>query len=109
MDCRKGGDFLGPPEGVHPVPRLRRRGGGEGHGRCPVKVGGGDPRDPLRVSAGHDDEEEQRGAGALLPEDLPSVVRSPGPGRRGGAVAGVPIAGRVSGRWEGGAHGGLSE
>ena len=33
-------------------------------------MGGGDPQDPFRVPAGHDNEEEQGGARALLPEDL---------------------------------------
>ena len=59
------------------------RRGGAGHGCCPVGVGGGDPQDPLRVPAGPDDKEEQGGARALLPEDLPSVVGTPGPGEGG--------------------------
>ena len=54
--------------------------GGAGYGRCPVQVGGGDPQDPLRVPAGRDDGEEHGGARALLPEDLPPVVGTPGPG-----------------------------
>ena len=67
---RNGADLLGQQEGVHPVTRLEHREGGTGHGRCPVEVGGGDPQDPLRVSAGCEDQEEQGGARALLPEDL---------------------------------------
>ena len=74
------GDLLCSQKGMHPVPRLGRREGGAGHGNCPVEVGGGDPQDPLRVPACRDDEEEQGGAPALLPEDLPSVVGTPGPG-----------------------------
>ena len=73
--------------------------GGAGYGRCPVEVGEGDPQDPLWVPAGHDEEEEQGGARALLPEDLPSVVGTPGPGeggdRRGLAQPrGACVAGR---------------
>ena len=79
MDPRNGGDLLCLQEGVHAVPRLGRREGGAGHGRCPAKVGGGDPQHPLRVPLGRDAEEEQGGARALLPEDLPSVVGTPGP------------------------------
>ena len=44
---------------------------------------GGDPSDPLRVPACRDDKEEQGGARALLPEDLPSVMGTPGPGEGG--------------------------
>ena len=84
MDLRNGGDLLCPQEGVYPVPRRRRREGGAGYGRCPVQVDGGDPQDPLRVPLGGDDEEEQGGARALLPEDLPSVVGTPGPGEGAG-------------------------
>ena len=58
MDPRNGGDLLCSQEGVIPVPRLGPRQGGPGHGRCPVKVVGVDPHDPLRVPAGPDDEEE---------------------------------------------------
>ena len=108
MDPRNGGDLLCLQEGVYPVPRLGRREGGAGHGRCPVEVGGGDPQDPLRVPAGRDDEEEQGGARVLLPEDLPSVVGTPGPGEGGGQARVGPAAGRVCGRWEGGTPGGLS-
>ena len=78
------------------------------HGRCPVEVGGADPQDPLRVPAGRDDGEEQGGARALLPEDVPSVVGTPGPGQGGGQARVCPAAGRVCGRWEGGTPGGLS-
>ena len=107
MDPRNGGDLLCSHEGVHPVARLGRREGGAGHGCCPVEVGGGDPQDPLRVPAGRDDEEEQGGARALLPEDLPSVVGTPGAGYRGGQARVGPAAGRVSGQREGGAPGGF--
>ena len=95
------------PSGVHLVPRLARREGGAGHGRCPVEVGGGDPQDPLRVPAGRDNEEEQGGARALLPEDLPPVLGTPGPGEGGGQVRASPAAGRVRGRCEGRAPGEL--
>ena len=84
MDPRNGSDLLGPQEGVHPVPRLGRREVGAGHERRTVDVGGGDPKDPLSVSAGRDEEEEHGGARVLLPEDLASVVGSPGPGEGGG-------------------------
>ena len=77
-------DLLCSQEGVYPVPRRGRREGGAGYGRCPVQVGGGDPQDPLWVPAGRDDVEEQGGARAPLPEDLPSVVGTPGPGEGGG-------------------------
>ena len=60
--------------------------GGAGYGRCHVQVGGVEPQDPLRVPAGRDDKEEQGGARALLPEDLPPVVGIPGPGEGGGQV-----------------------
>ena len=83
MDPRNAGDLLCSQEGVYPVLRRGRREGGAGYGRCPVQVGGGDPQDPLRVPAGRDDEEEQGGARALLPEDLPPVVGTPGPGEGG--------------------------
>ena len=98
VDPRNGGDLLCSQEGVHLVPRLGRQEGGAGHGRCPVQVGGGDPQDMLRVPAGCDDEEEQGGALALLPEDLPPVVGMPGPGEGGGQVQAVRAAGRVRGR-----------
>ena len=80
---------------VHPVPRHGRQEGGAGHGCCPVWVGGGDPQDPLRVPAGRDYEEEQGGARALLPEDLPPVVGTSGPGEGGGQVRAGPPAGCV--------------
>ena len=57
MDPRNGGDLLGPQKRVQPVPDLGRRDGGAGHGRCPVEVDGGDPHDPLWVSAGRVEEE----------------------------------------------------
>ena len=84
MDLRNGGDLLCSQEGVYPVQRRGRREGGAGYGRCPVQVGGGDPQNPLRVPAGRDDEEQQGNARALLPEDLPPVVGTPGPGDGGG-------------------------
>ena len=84
MDPRNGGDLLCLQEGVHPVPRLGCRVGGAGHGRCPVEVGGRDPQDSLWVPTGRDDEEEQGGARALLPEDLPSASGTPRPGEGGG-------------------------
>ena len=62
--------------------------GGAGYGCCPIEVGGGDPQDPPRVPVGRDDEEEQGGAGAFLPEDLPPVVGTPGSGEGGGAGLG---------------------
>ena len=83
MDPRNGGDLLCSQEGVYSVPRRGRREGGAGYGCCPIEVGGGDPQDPLRVPAGRDDEEEQGGARALLPEDLPPVVGTPGLGEGG--------------------------
>ena len=73
----------------------------------PIEVGGGDPQDPPRVPAGRDDEEEEGGARALLPEDLPPVVGTPGPGEGGGQVWVSPAAGRVRRRREGGAPSGL--
>ena len=75
---------------MYPVPRRERREGGAGYGRRPVQVGGGDPQDPLRVPVGCDDEEEQGGAQALLPEDLPPVMGTPGPGEGGGTGSGWP-------------------
>ena len=108
MDPRNGGDLLCSQEGVYPVPRRGRREGGAGYGRCPVQVGGGDPQDPLRVPQGRDDEEEQGGARAPLPEDLPPVVGTPGPGEGGGQVRVGPAAGHVRHRREGGVPGGLS-
>ena len=107
MDPRNGGNLLCSQEGVYPVPRSGRREGGAGYGRCPVQVGGGDPQDPLRVPAGRDDEEEQGGARALLLEDLPPVVGTPGPREGGGQVRVGPSAGCVRRRREGGAPGGL--
>ena len=73
VDPRNGGHLLCSQEGVYRVPRRGRWEGGAGYGRCPVQVGGGDPQDPLPVSLGRDDEEEQEGAQALLPEDLPPI------------------------------------
>ena len=108
MDPCNGGDLLCSQEGVYPVPRRGRREAGAGYGRCSVQVGGGDPQDPLRVAAGRDDEEEQGGARALLPESLPPVVGTPGPGEGGGEVWVGPAAGCVRRRREGGAPGGLS-
>ena len=105
MDPRNGGDLLGPQEGVHPVPRLWRLEGGARQGCCPVDLGGGDPQDPLRVSAGRDNEEEQGVARALLPEDLPRVVGAPGPVEGGEKAQVGPTAGRVGGRREGGSLG----
>ena len=66
------------------------------------------PQDPLRASAGPDNEEEQGGARAFLPEDLRPVVGAPGPGHGGGEVRGGPAARRVGGWREAGAPGGLS-
>ena len=77
------------------------------YGHCPVEVGWGDPQDPLRAPAGGDDEEEQGGSRALLPEDLPPVVGTPGPGEGGGQVWAGAAAGCVRRRWKGGAPGGL--
>ena len=108
MDPRSGGDLLCSQEGVHPVPPLGRREGGAGHGRCPVWLGGAEPQDPLRVSAGRDDKEEEGGARALLPEELPSVVATPGPGEGGGQARVGPAAGRISGQRKNGTQGGLS-
>ena len=51
-------------------------------------MGEDDPQDPLRVPVGRDDEEEQGAARALLPEDLPPVVGTPGPGEGAGTGAG---------------------
>ena len=84
-----------------------RREGGAGYGCCPIEPGGGDPQDPPRVPAGRDDEEEQGGARAFLPEDLPPVVGTPGSGEGGGQVCVSPAAGRVRRRLEGGAPSGL--
>ena len=92
---------------MYSVPRRGRREGGAGYGCCPIEVGGGDPEDPPRVPAGRDDEEEQGGARALLPEDLPPVVGTPGSGKGGGQVRVSPAAGRVCRRREGGAPSGL--
>ena len=107
MDPRNGGDLLCSQKGVYSVPRRGRREGGAGNGCCPIEVGGGDPQDLSRVPAGRDDEEEQGGARALLPEDLPPVVGTPGSGEGGGQVWASPAAGRVRRRREGGAPSGL--
>ena len=107
MDPRNGGDLLCLQEGVYPVPRRGRWEGGAGYGCCPVEVGGGDPQDPFRVPAGRDDGEEQGGARALLPEDLPPVMCTPGSGEGGGQVRVGPAAGRMRRRREGRAPGGL--
>ena len=64
-------------------------------------MGGGDPQDPLRVPAGRDDEEEQAGAQALLPENLPPVVGTPGPGEGGVQVRVGPSARCVRRRQDG--------
>ena len=101
MDPRNGGDLLCSQEGVYPVPRRGRREGGAGYGRCPVQVGGVDPQDPLRVPPGRDGEEEQGGARWLLPENLPPVVGTPGPGEGGGQVPVGPAVGCVRRRREG--------
>ena len=107
MDPGNGGDLLCSQEGVYPVPRRRRLEGGAGYGCCPIEVGGGDPQDPLRVPAGRDEEEEQAGARALLPENLPPVVGTPGSGEGGGQVWVGRAAGRVRRGRDGGAPGGL--
>ena len=107
VDPRNSGDLLCAQEGVYSVPRRGRREGGAGYGCGPIEVGGGDPQDPPRAPAGRDDEEEEGGARALLPEDLPPVVGTPGPGEGGGQVWISPAAGRVRRRWEGGAPSGL--
>ena len=83
VEPRNGGDLLCSQEGVYSVPRRGRLEGGAGYGCCPIEVGGGDPQDPPRVPAGRDDEEEQGGARALLPKDLPPVVGTPGSGEGG--------------------------
>ena len=80
MDPRNGGDRLCSQERMHPVPRLGRREGGVGARVLPGRGGRPDPKDPLRVPAGCDDEKKQGGARALLPKDLPPVVGTPGPG-----------------------------
>ena len=86
MDPGNGGDLLCSQEGVYPVLLRGRREEGAVYGCCPIEVGGGDPQDPFRVPAGRDVEEEQGGARALLPEDLPPVVGTPGSGEGGGQV-----------------------
>ena len=106
MDPRNGGDLLCSQEGVYPVPRRGRREGGAGYGCCSIEVGGGDPQDLFRVPAGRDDKEEQGGARALLAEDLPPEVGTPGSGEVGGQVWVGPAAGRVRRQREGGAPGG---
>ena len=107
VDPRNSVDLLCSQEGLHPVPRLRRREGGAGHGRCPIEVDWGDPQDPPWVPAGPDDEEDQGGARALLPEDLPPVLGTPGPGEGGGQVRSGRAAGCVRGRCKGEKPGGL--
>ena len=72
MDPRNGGDLLCSQEGVYPVSRRGRREGGAGYGCCPREMGGCDPQDPIRVPAGRDDEEEQRG----LPEVLAMHIQA---------------------------------
>ena len=96
MNPCNGGDLLCSQEGVYPVPRRGRREGGAGYGCCPVEVGGGDPQDPLWVPVSRDDEEEQGGARAFLPEDLPPVVGTPVPGEGGGQVGVGPAGARAS-------------
>ena len=103
MDPRNGGDLLCLQEGVYPVPRRGRPGGGAGYGRCPVQVDGGDPQDPLRVPAGCNKKEEQGDALALLPEDLLPVVGTPGPEEGGGQVPVSQVAGCVRRPRDGGA------
>ena len=103
MDPRNGGDPLCSQEGVYPVPRRGRREGGAGYGCCPGEVDGGDPQDPFRVPAGRDDGEEQGGARALLPEDPPPLVGTPGPGEGGGQFSVGPPMGRVR-RWRRAGH-----
>ena len=97
-DPRNGGDLLCSQEGVHPVLRLGRREGLAGHGRCPVEVGTGYPQDPVLVPAGRDNKEEQGGARALLPEDLPSVW-APLVLDRGGGGAGAGRPSRGAREW----------
>ena len=104
MDPRNSGDLLCLQEGVHPVPRLGRREGAAGCRRCPIEVGGDVPQDSIWVAAGCDDKEEQGGARALLPEDLPPVVGTPGPGEGEGQVRAGSATGRVRGQWEGEHH-----
>ena len=93
MDPRNGGDLLCSQEGVYPVPRRGRWEGGAGYGRCPVQVVGGDPRDPLWVPPGRDDEEEQGGAQALLPEVIPPCGGRPWSSRGGRTGSGWPSRG----------------
>ena len=81
-----GGNLLCSQEGGYPVPRRGRREGGAGYSCCPIEVCRGYPQDPFRDAAGREDEEEQGGARALLPEDLPPVVGTPGSGEGGGQV-----------------------
>ena len=88
MDPRNGGDLLCSQEGVYSVPRRGRREGEAGYGCCSIEVGGGDPQDPPRVPAGRDHEEEQGGARALLSEDRPPVLGTPGSREGGGAGRG---------------------
>ena len=107
MDPRNGGDLLCSQEGVYPVSRRGRLEGGAGYGCCPIGVGRGDPQDLFRVPAGRNDEEEQRGARALLPEDVSPVVGTPGSGEGGGQVWVGPATGRVRRRRENGAPAGL--
>ena len=91
------------------IPSRARVPGGRGGVRAlPRRGGWEDPQDPLRVPSGHDSEQEQGGAMALLSEDLPSVVGTPGPGEGGGQARVGPAEGCVCGRLEGGTPGGLS-
>ena len=102
MDPGNGGDLRCSQEGVYPSQRRGRQEGGAGYGCCPIEVGGGDPQDPFRVPAGRDDEEEQGGARALLPEDLPPVVLERGGDRSGLAQPrGACVAGRRAGHQAG--------
>ena len=105
MDPRNGGDLQCSQEGMYPAPRRGARRGGRGADAAPVQVGGGDPQDPLRVPAGLYDEEEQGGARALLPEDLPTVVGTQilerggrGWGCPSRGVRALPVGGRGT-RW----------
>ena len=81
---------------------------GRGTGAAPYRQVGVTPKNLPRVPASRDDEEEQGGARALLPEDLLPVVGTPGPGEGGGQVLLGPAAGCVHCRREGGAPGGLT-
>ena len=83
--------------------------GGRGTGATLYRLVGGDPQDTLWVPAGHDNVEEQGGTRALLPEDLPPVVGTPGPGEGKGQVRVDPAAGCVHRWWEGGHQAGSLE